>query len=179
MKKIKFKETVFIKNIKLSSPSIMRLINKTPSISVLDEVRSITKTDALIPDYSKKIYGVPFFDKVKKTIKEYGHSLNHSEIRIINYCFIKMKADDQIDYHSSFESNFVGIYLLEPPEKEAKVIFYDNDTCKDVVIKLKKNDLIVFPAHLLRKFPPLNCKKQYTYVMFDFHLDRPNIHDKK
>jgi hypothetical protein len=186
MKKIKFKDTVFIKNVKLTNafkrsatPSLMKLINKTPSTSVLDEVRSITKTDALIVDYSKKYYGVNFFNKIKTIVQEYGRLKNHAEIRIVNYCFVKMKSDDQIDYHSSFESNFVGIYLLEDSEKKHHITFYDNDTNKDIKIPVKKNDLILFPAHLLRKFSNLKTKKEYTYIIFDFHLDKPRINVKK
>ena len=81
----KFNEKVFVKNIKTSTKALMALVNKVPSCSVLDDVRSITKTDLFISDYSKKIYGVKFFEKIKKYVREYSKLHNHSEIRISNY----------------------------------------------------------------------------------------------
>mgnify|MGYP003149000361 CR=1 FL=1 len=179
MKIIKFNDMAVVKNIKVSVSSIMRLINKTPSCPMLDEKRSISKTDVFVVDYTQKIYGVTFFEKVKSAVKEFGRLKNHSEIRISNYCFIKMKGKDQLDYHSSFESNFVGLFLLEAPEKNPSIIFYDNQTNKDINVKLKQGDLVMFPASVLRKLPELKTKKQYTYIIFDFHLDRPRINVKK
>ena len=179
MKKIKFEETVVIKNIKIQTKSIMDLINKVPSCPILDEKRSVSKTDCLVTDYTKKIYSVKFFENIKKHIKEFSKLKNHSEIRICNYCFIKMKNEDQLDYHSSFESNFVGIFLLENSEKKEHILFYDNEKNKEVCIKLNKGDLVMFPSYLLRKFPNLKSKKQYTYIIFDFHLDITTLYERK
>jgi hypothetical protein len=179
MKKIKFEETIVVKNIKIQTKSIMDQINKVPSCSILDEKRSVSKTDCLVIDYSQKIYGIKFFESIKNYVKEFGKLKNHAEIRISNYCFIKMKNEDQLDYHSSFESNFVGIFLLENSSKKEHILFYDNEKNKEVSIKLSKRDLIMFPSYLLRKFPNLKSKKQYTYILFDFHLDKAAIYGKK
>jgi hypothetical protein len=179
MKKIKFEETVVIKNIKIQTKSIMDLINKVPSCPIIDEKRSVSKTDCLVTDYTQKIYGVKFFENIKKHVKEFSKLKNHSEIRICNYCFIKMKNEDQLDYHSSFESNFVGIFLLENSEKKEHIVFYDNEKNKEVSIKLNKGDLVMFPSYLLRKFPNLKSKKQYTYIIFDFHLDITTFYERK
>jgi hypothetical protein len=179
MKKIKFEETVVIKNIKIQTKSIMDLINKVPSCPILDEKRSVSKTDCLVTDYTQKIYGVKFFENIKKHVKEFSKLKNHSEIKICNYCFIKMKNEDQLDYHSSFESNFVGIFLLENSEKKEHIVFYDNEKNKEVSIKLNKGDLVMFPSYLLRKFPNLKSKKQYTYIIFDFHLDITTFYERK
>ena len=86
-----------------------------------------------------------------------------------------MKGEDQIDLHSSFESNFVGICLLEKGDKNESIYFYDNSKKKEVKVILKEGDLVLLPAYLLRRFPNLKSKKTYTYVIFDFHVDKPKV----
>lgn len=178
-KEIKFNEIAYVQNIKLNTKSIISLVNKTPSSSILDEVRSITKTDVDVMDYSQKPYGMEFFQKVKSYIQNFAKKYHHAELRVTNYCFVRMKKEDQVDYHSSFESNFVGIYLLEKSEKNHHICFYSNEKDKDVKIEMNQGDLVLFPSHLLRKFPNLKSNKMYTYIVFDFHLDKPRIYDKK
>jgi hypothetical protein len=39
--------------------------------------------------------------------------------------------------------------------------------------------LVMFPSYLLRKFPNLKSKKQYTYIIFDFHLDITTLYERK
>ena len=136
---------------------------------------AIFKTDIYVTDYSQKIYGQDFFEAVKDAVKQFVKTKNHSELRISNYCFIRMKGDDQIGFHSSFESNFVGIYLLESGDKKEHICFYDNSKTKEVKVKLKEGDLLLLPSYLLRKFPNLKSKKTYTFVLFDFHIDTPRI----
>lgn len=177
MKKIKFEDTVIVDNIKLPPKPLISLMNKTPSSSILDEIRSVTKTDVFVLDHAQKIYSIKFFDKVKQNVMAFAKKKNHSEIRITNFCYLMMKKEDQIDYHSSFESNFVGIHLLDSPEKNNYIMFYDNEKKKNIKVKLKQGDLAMFPSYLLRKFPNMKAKKMYTYVVFDFHLDRPRIND--
>ena len=175
MKNIIFNEIVQVVNVRVKKKNIVNKIKKTPGCPVLDEVRSISKTDIFITDYSQKIYGQDFFESVKHSVKEFSRSKNHSELRISNYCFIRMKGEDQIDLHSSFESNFVGIYLLEGGDKSEHVCFYDNSKKKEIKVKLKEGDLVLLPSYLVRRFPNLKSKKTYTYILFDFHIERPRI----
>ena len=175
MKNIVFNEIIQVVHTKVNKKNIINKIKKTPSSPILDEVRSISKSDVLITDYSLKIYGQVFFESVKDLVKEFSRSKNHAELRISNYCFIRMKGEDQIDFHSSFESNFVGICLLEGGDKSEHICFYDNSKIKEVKVILKEGDLVLLPAYLMRRFPNLKSKKTYTYILFDFHIDKPRI----
>ncbi len=179
MKETKFTEIALVQNIKLNTKAIASAINKTPSSSILDDTRSVTKTDVDVADYSQKPYGMEFFKKVKSSIRVFAKKYNHAELRVTNYCFIRMKKEDQVDYHSSFESNFVGIFLLEKSEKDHHVVFFNNEKAKDVKVDMKPGDLLLFPAHLLRKFPNLKTNKMYTYIVFDFHLDKPRMYEEE
>tara|TARA_R110000764_G_scaffold55267_1_gene120727 strand:- start:1720 stop:2265 length:546 start_codon:yes stop_codon:yes gene_type:complete len=175
IKNIVFEESIELINIKINKKLVLNKIKKTPGNSIMDEVRGIFKTDIYVTDYSQKIYGQDFFQAVKDAVKQFVKTKNHSELRISNYCFIRMKGDDQIGFHSSFESNFVGIYLLESGDKKEHICFYDNSKTKEVKVKLKEGDLLLLPSYLLRKFPNLKSKKTYTFVLFDFHIDTPRI----
>jgi len=175
MKNIVFNEIIQVVHTKVNKKNIINKIKKTPSSPILDEVRSISKSDVFITDYSQKIYGQVFFESVKDLVKAFSRSKNHAELRISNYCFIRMKGEDQIDFHSSFESNFVGICLLEGGDKSEHICFYDNSKKKEVKVILKEGDLVLLPAYLMRRFPNLKSKKTYTYILFDFHIDKPRI----
>ena len=175
MKNIVFNEIIQVVHTKVNKKNIISKIKKTPSSPVLDEVRSISKTDIFITDYSQKIYGQDFFQSIKKYVQAFTKLKNHSELRITNYCFIRMKGEDQIDLHSSFESNFVGICLLEGGDKSEHICFYDNSKKKEVKVILREGDLVLLPSYLMRKFPNLKSKKTYTYILFDFHIERPRI----
>ena len=179
MKEIKFNDIALIQNVKLNSRSIINLINKTPSSPILDGIKSITKTDVDVSDFSQKPYGAEFFKKLKPYMHTFSKKYNHTALRVTNYCFIRMKKEDQINYHSSFASPFVGIYLVEKSEKNHHIIFYNNGKNKDVKIDIASGDLLLLPSHLLRKFPNLKTNKMYTYIIFDFHLDIPRTHDSK
>lgn len=174
-KEIVFNEIIQLINVKLNKKLIINKIKKTPTSPLLDEVRGISKTDIYVTDYSQKIYGRDFFEAVKEAVKQFIKAKNHAELRISNYCFIRMRGEDQIGFHSSFESNFVGIYLLEGGDKSEQICFYDNSKKKEVKVNLKEGDLLLLPSYLLRRFPNLKSKKMYTYVLFDFHMDKPRI----
>jgi len=53
--------------------------------------------------------------------------------------------------------------------------FYDNSKKKEIKVKLKEGDLVLLPSYLMRRFPNLKSKKTYTYILFDFHIERPRI----
>ena len=130
------------------------------------ELINIKINKKLVLNKIKKTPGNSIMDEVRGIFK--------TDIYVTDYSQ-KMKGDDQIGFHSSFESNFVGIYLLESGDKKEHICFYDNSKTKEVKVKLKEGDLLLLPSYLLRKFPNLKSKKTYTFVLFDFHIDTPRI----
>ena len=84
-----------------------------------------------------------------------------------------------IPLEKSYRLSSVGIFLLVNSVKKEQIVFYDNEKNKEVCIKLNKGDLVMFPSYLLRKFPNLKSKKQYTYIIFDFHLDITTLYERK
>lgn len=113
----------------------------------------------------KKNYVPPYKNMVDKAVKpclqHYAEMWGCTEFQVKMYWFAQYYNEADFSWHTHEGCNMSAIYFLETPSKHQITEFFGFDTSP---LQLVEGDVIVFPAMLPHRSPPINNKDRKTVI---------------
>lgn len=159
--KIEFKSHNFIKEI------LLDFISKTKSYSSnVDSISSLDWENA--SDFNRE-WVIFFLNFWFIEIEEIKNHIGCQSINLQDIWFQQYQKNDSHGWHTH-RGNFTGVYYLELSEKSPRTQLIDPFSKREVTIKAKEGDLIIFPSHIKHRAPINNSEKRKTIISWNFEI---------
>ena len=131
---------------------------------------SITKSDNYVEDRPEL---KPYFDWIANEVVD--HVCEYycmSFIRVTHVWYQQYEKDDIHQWHVHPSSSASIVYFAELPGPEFSTEFFNPDTRELVKLDCEEGDVLVFPAHIPHRSPPLTSDQRKTIVGVNMVFER-------
>lgn len=104
---------------------------------------------------------------ITKLVYEYGYK----EAKLTNIWFQQYEKASTHGWHVHV-CNFSGVYYLDQPEGAPKSEFINPITFERIVADVEEGDLIIFPAAVIHRAPPVQHDIKKTIISFNINIDK-------